>query len=266
MTSRAVAVRVLSVVVTLGCLATIGQSSEEGDSNVRVIASREAIARIEKLGGSIRTDERIPGESVVWVSLRRTDLTHEDLKAVSMLDNVQLLDLSFTDTTNAGLRELARLKKLRTLDLRATIVSDAGMNELAALPNLQSLDLSHPPPGYPRRVIPAHKIRESPRPLKCVDIFLFPVTDAGIKELARLRSLQSLDLSGTRVTDAGLKELAVLPKLQVLNLSRTAVSDAGLKHLKLYPRLQKLSLKDTNVTSAGAAKLKVASPNLSIDH
>ena len=34
------------------------------------------------------------------------------------------------------------------------------------------------------------------------------MTDAGLKELAPLKQLTALDLSGTQVTDAGLKELA----------------------------------------------------------
>jgi len=40
------------------------------------------------------------------------------------------------------------------------------------------------------------------------------VTDAGLKELARLKSLQTLHLRGTRVTNAGLKELQSVPRTQ----------------------------------------------------
>src|SRR6516162_11275842 len=40
------------------------------------------------------------------------------------------------------------------------------------------------------------------------------VADAGAKELAALKNLQSLNLLGTSVTDAGLKELAGLKSLQ----------------------------------------------------
>ena len=40
------------------------------------------------------------------------------------------------------------------------------------------------------------------------------VTDAGLKELAGLKSLQSLNLGHTKVTDAGLKALAGLKDLQ----------------------------------------------------
>jgi len=42
------------------------------------------------------------------------------------------------------------------------------------------------------------------------------VTDAGLKELAGLKSLQSLDLFITHVTDAGIKELQkALPGCQI---------------------------------------------------
>jgi hypothetical protein len=41
-----------------------------------------------------------------------------------------------------------------------------------------------------------------------------------------------LGLVGTRVTDAGLKELARLKRLQALDLGRTKVTDAGLKELR----------------------------------
>jgi internalin A len=34
------------------------------------------------------------------------------------------------------------------------------------------------------------------------------ITDAGLKELAALKNLQTLNLNGTQITDAGLKELA----------------------------------------------------------
>ena len=53
------------------------------------------------------------------------------------------------------------------------------------------------------------------------------MTDAGLKELAALKSLQTLDLDGTKVTDAGLKDLATLESLQALDVSGTKVTVAG---------------------------------------
>jgi Leucine-rich repeat (LRR) protein len=90
------------------------------------------------------------------------------------------------------------------------------------------------------------------------------VTDTGMKELAGLKSLQTLILDGTKVTDAGLKELAGLKSLQGLNLTGTKVTDAGLKELAGLKSLQSLLLLDMKVTDAGVAELRKALPNCKI--
>src|SRR5262245_36261627 len=77
------------------------------------------------------------------------------------------------------------------------------------------------------------------------------VTDAGLKELAGLKSLQTLDLVSTRVTDAGLNELAGLTNLQRLHLGGTDVAGPGLKELAGLKGLQTLGLVLTRVTDAG---------------
>jgi internalin A len=58
------------------------------------------------------------------------------------------------------------------------------------------------------------------------------VTDAGLKELAALKQLQTLYLRGRSVTDAGLKEMAALKQLQTLCLYNTEVTDAGVAELR----------------------------------
>jgi hypothetical protein len=97
--------------------------------------------------------------------------------------------------------------------------------------------------------------KQAGKPVIAVQLFWSKVTDAGLKELAGLKRLQSLDLSGTNVTDAGLKELAVLKSLQSLDLGRTQVTDAGLKLLIVLNRLQLLNLSYTQVTDAGLKEL-----------
>ena len=64
-----------------------------------------------------------------------------------------------------------------------------------------------------------------------VDFTRTKLTDAGLKELAGLTSLQSLNLGSSQVTDAGLKGLAGLTSLQSLGLHGTQMTDAGLKEL-----------------------------------
>ena len=77
------------------------------------------------------------------------------------------------------------------------------------------------------------------------------VTDAGLKELAKLKTLQYLDLGATAVTDIGLKELAGLKALQILNLPGTKVTDAGLKELTGLKSIYELNLNGAKVTDAG---------------
>ena len=81
------------------------------------------------------------------------------------------------------------------------------------------------------------------------------VTDAGLRELARLKSLQWLHLGRTKVTDVGLKELARLKSLQSLVLWGTQITDVGLKELSGLTNLQSLFLHRTQVTDAGLKEL-----------
>ena len=82
------------------------------------------------------------------------------------------------------------------------------------------------------------------------------VTDAGLKDLAGLKSLEVLHLGNTKVTGAGLKELAGLESLQALYLYDTPLTDAGLKHLAALKSLRYLNLAHcSGVTDAGLKDL-----------
>jgi hypothetical protein len=81
------------------------------------------------------------------------------------------------------------------------------------------------------------------------------VTDEGLKELAGLTNLRTLYLADTQVTDLGLKEVGKLKGIQGVHLSNTKVTDAGLKELAALTSLRHLSLNDTAVTDAGLREL-----------
>jgi Leucine-rich repeat (LRR) protein len=93
--------------------------------------------------------------------------------------------------------------------------------------------------------------------LTTLDLSLNNVTAAGLKELAALKNLSALNLSRTNVTDADLEELAALKNLSTLDLSWTNVTDAGLKKLAALKNLATLDLSATNVTGAGIRELAV---------
>jgi hypothetical protein len=70
-------------------------------------------------------------------------------------------------------------------------------------------------------------------------------TDAGLANLARCQSLQSLRL-GPSITDVGLKHLRGLVQLRELRLdSCESVTDAGMKYLSKLVNLECLSLQYT---------------------
>ena len=98
--------------------------------------------------------------------------------------------------------------------------------------------------------------KDPDQPVIEVDFGRTKVTDAGLKEMAPLKGLQSLDLAGTQVTDAGLKQLADLKGLLKLNLRVCqGVTDAGLKELAPLKRLQSLDIGFTRVTDVGLKEL-----------
>jgi hypothetical protein len=182
-----------------------------------------AVAAIERLGGGVMYDYQRPDPAktthydtkarpkdpagfhrVVFVSLRDTKASDDDLKVLSKLPALENLDLTNAPITGAGLAHLRGLRNLQHLGLWNTKVDDAGLEHLARLTKLQSLVL------------------DGTR-----------VTDAGLEYLAGLTDLEGwLDLSGTGVTDVGLKHLEKLTKLRNLNLRKTAVTWAGAAKLR----------------------------------
>jgi hypothetical protein len=75
-----------------------------------------------------------------------------------------------------------------------------------------------------------------------------------------------LDLSAAKITDAQLKELAGLNSLQVLILGDAKVTDEGLKELAKSKTLQTLILGDTQVTCAGLTELQKKLPRCEFLH
>lgn len=96
----------------------------------------KSVAFVEKLGGSVTRDEKMPGKPVVGVILYGPKMTDAGLKELASLTNLTTLDLHDTAVTDAGLKELAPLTKLTTIFLFNAAVTDAGLKELQkTLPN-----------------------------------------------------------------------------------------------------------------------------------
>jgi internalin A len=120
--------------------------------------------------------------------------------------------------------------------LAASPTTDAQLKALAALKAVRTLDLT-----------------------VCLG-----VSDEGMKHVAGLKGLETLNLGYTGVTDAGLKRLAGLSGLRTLNLAGDRITDERLKELAALKQLRTLVLVRTQVTDDGVAALQKALPNCKI--
>lgn len=100
-----------------------------------------------------------------------------------------------------------------------------------------------------------------------LEMDLMYVTDSSVSSLAALTSLRELDLSYSRITNAGMKKLSGLRSLEYISLeSVQGIGDSGLTGLDECRELREVSLAGTEVTDDGVALLqnhsKVSALNL----
>lgn len=81
------------------------------------------------------------------------------------------------------------------------------------------------------------------------------VTGEGLKFLARLKRLHTIDLDGSAIESRHLVHIKPITSLWRLGLWRTNIDDAGLVYLKDLPNLQRLYLEHTRVGDAGIISL-----------
>jgi len=74
----------------------------------------KAIAIVEKLGGKVTRDDKIPGKPVVALELT-LKATDADLKALTAFKHLSKLELWGTKVTDIGLKELSASKTSRFL-------------------------------------------------------------------------------------------------------------------------------------------------------
>jgi len=170
-----------------------------------------------------------------------TDRGVEHLKSLPSLRAVNLrkrdFDRKHPPITDAATVHLKAIQSLEQVSLCADGLSDQGLINLAQLSRLKHVELPMPHYLDPKS-------------------YLTPYTEKGIKELARLGSLEELFLAGPGVTDAAMAHIAQLVNLRSLNLFACPISDAGLAKLAALKALEDLTMMgDSDVTIGGLNKL-----------
>jgi Leucine-rich repeat (LRR) protein len=90
------------------------------------------------------------------------------------------------------------------------------------------------------------------------------ITDAGLKHLSNLKTLQSITLEGTNISDAGIQHLRGLTELTRLALDNTKVGDETLRLAETMPKLKQISVHGTKVSVAALRRFDKARPDCAL--
>jgi hypothetical protein len=108
-------------------LASIGRTDEV-----------EAVKTLEKAGGKITVDDKLPEKPVVAVILWGPGFKAELLRELKELKSLQKLRMGGPWISDDGVKELKDLKSLQLLEIRSPKVTDAALKDLQdALPKLK---------------------------------------------------------------------------------------------------------------------------------
>jgi internalin A len=184
-------------------------------------------------------------QTVVEATLYENEkVTDEVMIQVGRLDHLVNLHVLGPRLTNAGFVPLRNLKRMRSLFLNQSsangdaLANLSGMSELAELSialELKDADLAH---------------LSCLKSLETLEIWCEGLGDPGMVHLGQLPGLKRLDfIKGGQVSEAGLKELAKLERLEQLEIGNNPITDAGLVHLSRLSKLEFLDVRGSVITT-----------------
>ena len=166
---------------------------------------------VSDLGGSVvrNAQGRVSG-----VNLRGSWVSDADLRRLSGMPDLAVLDLSLTHITDQGMQEIKGLHNVSDLSLYfAEYVTDEGISAIKGWKKLKRLNL--------------HGTK---------------VGDTALEHISGIASLEVLNVGSTLMTDVGLERLTALPNLKELTMGGNEMGDAGLQALRQMPGLTYLDL------------------------
>lgn len=217
----------------------------------------KAIPHLETL--SLGALEQVTDVGVACLSeipqLRDVDLyrgykvTDRGMAYLKKLPHLRRLDLRHAAVTDAGLMHLKEAMTLEYLMLPHSGITDKGFDCLAQLTQLRELHV--PRPHY---VDPA------------MDKGYY--TDAGVKAISRLTSMEKLSLAGYGVTDEGVRHLTGMVHLKELDFFGCGrLTDESLETIAGFRSLQTLRVKYARLAMTGLKPLNrlTSLENLTLD-
>jgi hypothetical protein len=198
-------------------------------------------------------DVTVPVGKRLWLQII-SPRVWRDLSPLSSLrpDDLYRLNIYGSFTTGGPkpddrcMRHVAALTGLKVLDLWSTNITGRGIEAIEGFESLERLTL-------PERINDAGMVQVAGlKSLKGLYFKKNKVTDSGLRHLTKLTSLEELELGGERIGDRGLVHLAKLPRLRYLMLRGKNFTDDGMIHLQNVPSLKILHLGHIReITDAG---------------
>jgi hypothetical protein len=229
-----------------------------------MVAELTAGPRLESLGltntvlgdASVEAIARAFPDLVELDLSSNTNLSPAAIKWIADLGKLRRLTLMQTRLNDLGSRRLAKLRDLETLDLRGNMeAGDMTLAVVAGLPKLRNF--KHRSSAVTDDGLA--RLAES-RSLESLLIQDFGITSAAGPQLAKLRTLESLEIfrcSG--FGSAGVLALAGLPLTRLTLRDLPDVGDEALTVLQKLPQLRRLALHElASVGDRGAAELSAA--------
>ncbi len=155
---------------------------------------------------------------------------------------------NFRDLNDAMVGQLTGLKKLKSLTLANAGITDKGIKTLVeAFPTLKELDIASNTLLTDASLKEIAKLQD----LELLSINYCNFSEFGMMDISKLAKLKTLDLrANMQVGGTGMGFLAKLPSLKTFKHMSSAIDDMGLEALTAVTGLETLEIQDFNITEA----------------
>jgi hypothetical protein len=233
-----------------------------------------AVAALELAAGGWGFDYRLKNsgpdtdspKQATWVPVWLHDLLgrhfFENVQSIGMGN--PHLDPSRPKTTDETMQLLEQFPALREFELLRSDVTDRGVSQLEHCPEMHHLSF------WDNKYITPEAMKSIKKLRRLHTLYLDGVLNseegiAHLKELPQLRELLIGDFRDeSTITNAALRHVGEMKSLQLLRIHSASVTDEGLIHLEGLSQLKELSLDNTKATPDGVQQLQRALPNCKI--
>jgi hypothetical protein len=202
----------------------------------------------------------LPAKEFVYLSLEHTPLDDSYIKVINQFRSMSRLELTRQYITDKGLTTLGPLEDLQSIKCAFCSIRGPGLAALAKFKKLRQLSVNFGSTD-PNRLQSLAKLQS----VCDLSMRVAKLTDTSLAEIGKMGSLESLDIKNNpRVTNAGIKNLSRLKHLTHLNVFGTKVTADGLLALKQLP-LREVNFSNEQISAADVKRLQKDFPRVKFD-